>query len=83
LSGDAPTDTAALVYLFASEYGWSAEYSLGLPVDVVNELTHAILYRRGVHVVRRAGGAQTGSLQGRMDAILDTAATEETWHAQD
>jgi hypothetical protein len=36
-----------MVDVLASEYGWTVEYALGLPVDVAAMISHAILYRRG------------------------------------
>ena len=47
MDGDAPTDAAAFVDLFASEYGWTIEYIMAIPMDAVEELVHAILVRRG------------------------------------
>ena len=31
----------------ASEYGWDVEYTMNLPADVVAQLIHALLARKG------------------------------------
>ena len=60
--------------MLASEYGWTIAEIEGLPGDVTDSLIHAILYRKGVKVLKTISNTPTGTLQARIDAILDTAA---------
>jgi hypothetical protein len=70
--------------MLASEYGWDIGTILALPCDQVQELTHAILYRRGIKTLR-LGSAPTGeSLAEKMQRIIDTLQGGETeWQRKD
>jgi hypothetical protein len=60
-----------MVDALASEYGWQPDLSLDLPVDVVAQLCHAILHRKGVRVFRSISEASTDEqpLAARLEGI--------------
>lgn len=62
-----------MVDLFASQYGWTAEYITSLPIDVIEQLNHAILYRLRCSPVLRVQGSdvEPGTLAQRISQILD------------
>ena len=47
---DAADDTASIIDLMGSEYGWSADAIMDMPIDQTAQLVHAIMHRRGVRV---------------------------------
>jgi len=53
MNGDPPTNTAAYIDLFASEYGWTIEYIMDIPNDQAEELVHAIASRKGIKCHRK------------------------------
>lgn len=60
--------------MFASEYGWTVETIMALPLDQAEELRHAILFRNGNRTIKAS--VQPGesiSLADRAKAIFDTS----------
>ena len=62
--------------MFASEYGWPAEYIMALAPDKIAQLQHAILYRKGVEVTLSSGGTSAPRMSLR--AAMNEALTPRT-----
>ena len=79
ISNDPADEIAGMIDLLASEYGWTRETIMELPIDQTPQLVHAILVRKGVRVFRKSYEVDSSlpTLSERMRAILDTGAIEE------
>ena len=65
--------------MFASEYGWTVDQIVAIPLDQVAELRHAILYRNGNRTVK--GSVNPGekiNIFAKAQSIFDT--TQKAWH---
>lgn len=60
-----------MVDALASEYGWDVEYVMSLPVDVVSQLLHALLARKGLRprFIVDLVETPTKDLESRLSAI--------------
>jgi hypothetical protein len=78
LSCDPADELAGLVDMLASEYGWSADTIIGMPIDQPPQLIHAILIRKGVQVFRKVpDGASDACLSDRIKSIFSQVDTLE------
>lgn len=73
-TGDPAEESAALVDLLASEYGWEPDAILNMPIDQTPQLIHAILARKGVKVYRTTPDVERTrqSLCDRIKSIFDS-----------
>lgn len=73
-TGDPAEESAALVDLLASEYGWKPDAILNMPIDQTPQLIHAILARKGVKVYRTTPDVERTqkSLSDRIKSIFDS-----------
>ena len=73
-TGDPAEESAALVDLLASEYGWEPDAILNMPIDQTPQLIHAILARKGVKVYRTTPDVERTqqSLSDRIKSIFDS-----------
>jgi hypothetical protein len=60
--------------LIASEYGWSAETIMDLPIDITPLYVHAILNRRGIRAFKRhiSKDDSAPSLKDKLSGIFGT-----------
>jgi hypothetical protein len=74
---DPADETAGMVDLMASEYGWTASQVMDTPVDQIAQLMHAILNRRGVRTFRKnlTRDADAPSLADRVRGIFSRVDT--------
>lgn len=62
----------SIVDVLASEYGWSLEYCLSLPSDVVIGLLNAIRHRKGTYAklwTKLIGAACAAGFAGKLDRL--------------
>ena len=50
-----------MVDLLGSEYKWTVDYVMNLPIDQTEQLYHAMLNRRGVKTIRANPDVETPS----------------------
>lgn len=76
---DPADETAGMVDLMASEYGWTATQVMDTPVDQIAQFMHAILHRRGVRTFRKNLSIDTEapSLADRVRGIFAKVDTPE------
>ena len=75
---DPADETAGIIDFLASEYGWTVDQIMEIPIDQIAQIMHAILHRRGVRTFRKnlMKDSNTPSLADRLKDIfgkVDTA----------